>query len=196
MKMEEQKQTVERKNTPWLTLWGALGFGIGGAIGGILLALEEPILGFSIFGTIGGASLGFALEGWKKAGILALACAIGLGVGFMMAFFITLAIWVPPGYVEGLFRGAVGGAFGGASLGLASKDRRGVWILALAGAVGFGIAAQFDWDLLQALRVSDATVLGFAMKLAIWGIFGGAFLGTALGFLERRRARQQSEHNQ
>ena len=187
MCMENLKQSAKKKGIPWFTLWGAIGFAIGGAIGGILLNLEEPILGFSIFGAIGGTLLGFPLGGWRKAVILALACAIGLGVGFLMAFFITLAVWGPPGHIEGLFRGAVGGAFGGASLGLALRKWGTAGLLALVGAVGFGIAAQFDMDILQLLHVSDATVLGFAMKLAIWGIGGGALLGAALGYLEKRK---------
>ena len=174
--------------TAWFTLWGALGFSIGGAIGGILVSLEQPIIGFPIFGAISGVSLGFTLGGWRKAGILALACGIGLGIGFMIAFFIVLAVWGPPVRVEGLFRGAVGGAFCGVSLGLALRSWGKVGLLALAGAVGFGIAAQFDWNLLQVLHVSDATVLGFAIKLAIWGIGGGAFLGAVLGYLKRRES--------
>ena len=167
-----------------LTIFGTLGFAVGWAIGGALLVLEEPFLGFPISGAIGGASLGFALGGWRKAGILALVCAIGFGVGSLAAFFIVLAVWEPPGYVEGFFLGAVGGAVGGASLGLAFMSWGKAGLLALAGAVGFGIAGQVSWDL---FRGSDQAVLGAVTKVAIWGVVGGAFLGATLGYLERKR---------
>ncbi len=167
------------------TLWGAIGFFIGWAIGGVLLVLEEPYLGFPISGAIGGASLGFALEGWRKAGVLALACAIGFGIGLLAAFFIVLTVWEPPEHVEGLFLGAVGGTAGGASLGLALRSWEKVGLLALAGAIGFGVAGQISWDL---FRGSDAAVIGAVMKVAIWGIFGGACLGATLGYLEKRKA--------
>jgi len=47
-------------------LLGAFGFGVGWAIGGALLVLEEPYLGFPISGAIGGASLGLFLEVGKR----------------------------------------------------------------------------------------------------------------------------------
>ena len=166
-------------------IFGAIGFGTGGAICGPLVAFEEPRVGFAVLGAAGGMSMGLALDGWRKTWILVLACAIGFGAGFMTAFLIVLAIWSPPRHAEGLFIGAVGGAIGGVSLGLASRNWGRAGLLSLAGAVGFGIAAQFDWYLLQVLRVSDVTVLGFAVKLAIWGIVGGALLGAALGYLEK-----------
>ena len=164
-------------------LLGAFGFGLGWAIGGALLVLEEPYLGFPISGAIGGASLGLALRGWRKVGILALACAVGFGLGLLAAFFIVLAVWEPPGHVEGLFLGAVGGALGGASLGLTFRSWRKAGFLTLAGALGFGIAGQVSWDL---FRGSDASVVGAVSKVAIWGLVGGAFLGAALGYLEKR----------
>jgi len=176
---------AKRKSIPWLALWGAVGFGVGGAIGGtVWFALEAPYLGFPIFGAIGGASLGFVLESWRKAGILALACAIGLGVGFLTGFFIVLTIWEPV-HVEGLFLGVAGGAVSGASLGLALRNWEKAGLLALAGAVGFGIAVQVSWDL---FRGPNLVLLGGVMKLVIWGILGGASLGAALGYLEKGNA--------
>jgi len=126
-----------------LPFWGAVGFGIGGAIEGtVWVALEARYLGIPIFGAIGGVSLGLALEGWKRAVVLALAGAIGFGVGFLIGFFIVLAVWEPMYYIEGLFLGAVGGSVGGASLGLALRNWGKAGLLALAGAVGFGVAVQ------------------------------------------------------
>ncbi len=90
-------------------LYGAIGFGVGGAIGGVVwVALDAPQLGFPILGAVGGASLGFSLKDGKRAMLLALAGAIGFGVGFLMGFFIMLTIWEPV-HVEGLFLGAIGG---------------------------------------------------------------------------------------
>ncbi len=57
--------------------------------------------------------------------------------------------------------------------------------MALAGAVGFGIAVQAVWDILRGL---SPQVLWGSITLAIWGIIGGAFLGAALGYLEKRKA--------
>ena len=165
-------------------LYGALGFGVGGVIGGaVWVALDAPQLGFPIFGAIGGASLGFSLKDGKRAMLLALAGAIGFGVGFLMGFFIVLTIWEPV-YVEGLLLGVVGGTLGGASFGLVLRNWGKTGLLALAGAVGFGIAVQAAWDLLRGL---SPQVLWGAITLAIWGIVGGAFLGAALGYLERKR---------
>jgi len=123
------------------------------------------------------------LGGWRKAVILALACSIGFGVGFLMGFFIVLTIWEPV-HVEGLFLGTVGGTLGGASFGLVLRNWGKAGLLALAGAIGFGIAVQAFWDLLRGL---SPQVLWGAITLAIWGIVGGAFLGTALGYLEKRK---------
>ena len=183
--LRTEKQTAKRKSIPWLALSGGIGFGIGGAIGGaIWFAFEVPQVGFAVLGAAGGVSLGLALEGWKRAVVLALAGAIGFGVGFLIGFFIVLAVWEPMYYIEGLFLGAVGGSVGGASLGLALRNWRKAGLLALAGAVGFGVAVQVSWDLFRDL---NPVVLGGVMKLVIWGIVGGGSLGAALGYLERKR---------
>lgn len=166
------------------TLWGAIGFGVGGAIGGaVWVAFDTPQLGFPILGTIGGASLGVSLKDGKRTMLLALAGAIGFGVGFLTGFFIVLTIWKPV-HIEGLFLGAVGGTVGGASFGLVLRNWVKAGLLALAGAVGFGIAVQAVWDILRGL---SPQVLWGSITLAIWGIIGGAFLGAALGYLEKRK---------
>ena len=166
-------------------VYGAIGFGVGGAIGGVVwIALDAPQLGFPILGAIGGASLGLSLKHRKRAIFLALAGAIGFGVGFLAGFFIVLTIWEPV-RVEGLFLGAVGGALGGASFGLVLRNWRKAGLFALAGAIGFGIAVQAFWDLLRGL---SPQVLWGAITLAIWGIVGGAVLGAALGYLGKRKA--------
>ncbi|MFC1871273.1 hypothetical protein ACFLYF_02580 [Chloroflexota bacterium] len=165
-------------------LLGIIGFGVGGAIGGALwFAFDAPYLGFPMLGACGGASLGLALRDRKRAGLLALGSAVGFGVGYLVGFFIVLAIW-EPAHVEGLFIGAVGGGIGGASLGLGLRDWRKTGLLALAGALGFGIVGQVTWNL---FRGSDAAVLGLSTKVFIWGVVGGAFLGAMSGYLNRRK---------
>jgi hypothetical protein len=168
-----------------VALWGAGGFGVGGAIGGVAwVALDAPQLGFPILGAIGGASLGVALKDGKRAMLLALAGAIGIGIGFLTGFFTVLTIWEPV-HVEGLFLGAVGGSLGGAAFGLALRSWRKAGLLSLAGAVGFGVAVQAFWYMLRGL---EPQVLWGAITLAVWGIVGGAFLGAALGYLEKGRS--------
>ena len=115
-------------------------------------------------------------------------------------FFITLVIWSPSTFIEGLFRGAVGGALGGACLGLALRDWRRTGLLALAGAIGFGVAMEFRLEsyILEGgfLSTEMPHMLIGATYLSIIGVVGGASLGAALGFLERSKARQHNEHNQ
>ena len=161
-------------------VWGAIGFGVGGAIGGaVMLAFNAPAIGMSLFGAIGGAALGLALKHRKRAVFLALAGAIGLLCGQALAFGIGYYIVVERGLLSSvapLISGTVMGAIVGALLALALKDWKGMGLLALAGAIGFSIAMlshQGAWQETQ---------------LAIWGLIGGTFLGAASGYLEKRRA--------
>jgi hypothetical protein len=189
--MKGQEQTAKRKSIPWLALWGAVGFGIGGAIGGaIWFGFELPQFGFAILGAIGGASLGFMSNGWRRAWLLALFGAVGFGVGLLIGFFIVITIWEPP-YVAKLFIGAVGGAIGGAFLGLALRNWGKAGLLALAGAIGFGVSMQTRLDsqiLEELLSTQMPYMLAGATILAICGVIGGAFLGAALGYLEKRKS--------
>jgi hypothetical protein len=170
-------------------LFGAIGFGIGGALGGIISPSRDvPYVGFPILGFIGGASLGLALRDWKRFGLLALGCAIGFGIGFIAAFLTLFGIWEPP-YVKGLFLGVVVGSVGGTFLGLVLKVWRSIGFLALAGSVGFGAIMQFISPWSQNFELLSA--FGWWPKFTIWGVFGGAFLGAALGYLEKRKAERQ-----
>jgi hypothetical protein len=168
-------------NIPLFILLGITGFGVGGAIGGVIwVAFDAPHLGFAILGAVGGAFLGVASQNWKKAWVMAIASAIGFDIGFLFSFLILLAIWEPT-CGKGLLIGAVGGVIGGASIGIVLKDWKGALILSLASAIGFSPAV---WLTLDRLRGLTPQVLWGAVTLAIWGIFGGAFLGLALGYLK------------
>ncbi|MFC1861467.1 hypothetical protein ACFLYL_04280 [Chloroflexota bacterium] len=171
-------------NTLIFVILGICGFGIGGAIGGVIwVAFDAPHLGFAILGAIGGASLGAALREWKKVWVLALASAIGFDIGLLTGFFIPMTIWEPANNQSFLI-GTVGGAVGGASIGIALKKWGRTGLLSLASAIGFSIAVWLTWD---TLRGFTPQILGGAITLAIWGAIGGVFLGLTLGFLEKRK---------
>jgi hypothetical protein len=81
--------------------------------------------------------------------------------------------------------GAILGAIGGITIGLALKDWRGIGLLALAGAVGCGIAAQINQSFL--LKIFTTQLLSSVVSLATWGFITGASFGAALGYLKKRR---------
>jgi len=155
--------------------------------GATWVAFDAPHIGFAIMGALGGALLCLNRDDWKRTIITAFACAIGFDIGFLFPFLVSLAIWEPT-YGQGFFIGCIGGAIGGVSLGLGLKEWRRSWFLALAGAIGFGIAAQAIWDILRGL---EPQVLWGAITLVIWGIVGGASLGAALGYIEKKDISRQ-----
>ena len=138
------------------TLWGAVGFCVGGAIAGAITSDSNTFLGFAILGIFGGASLGLVLKGWKGAVLLAIAVGAGFVIGTFLSVIIGMGLGLklpePVDEIYGLvtpfIMGAITGAIGGMALGLALKDWRVAGLLALAGAVGFGIAVQINDSLL------------------------------------------------
>ncbi len=157
----------EIKRIARFTLFGTIGFGIGGAF----RLIESGVGGLSIMGAIGGVALGLAIRrGLGKVTILAVLGAIGFSVGTLIAVFSMLD--APDNFLTDFITGAVAGAIGGLALGLALWDWRKFIGLTLAGALGFGIGGMF------------ASYTGFLFNI-LWGIIGGAFLGAALGFLEK-----------
>ena len=145
-------------------LWGAAGFGIGGAIG---YAFWQAfyILAVALFtlGLIGGASLGLALKSWKRAAFFALACSVGFLIGAALEF-----VFLGGRHLALFFTGAIQGAIGGASLGLVLKDWRIAAVLALSGAVGFGVSSQAlygigPWLVERGMLIVEGLV---------WGIVG------------------------
>ena len=175
-------------------LWGAVGFCVGGAIGGTITSDLNTFVSMAILGIFGGASLGFVSKGWKGAVLLAFAGGTGFVVGTFLSVIVGMGLGLtlpnPINEVYGLvapfIMGAIIGAIGGIALGLTLKDWRGVGLLALTGAVGFGIAAQINQSLL--LSLLTARILSTIVPLSIWGLIGGACLGAALGYLKKRGA--------
>ena len=188
-------------------IFGAVGFGIAWAIAGFLtsgfLAITNPdvskhrlggsssrrIWRISLGGAFGGAALGAAIGAWKRVVTLAVAGAVGFGVGNFL-FFVLAFLFGFPLVSAGM------GALGGILLGLALADWRGVVLLGLAGMVGFGVGEAianclgyapfaFDWEQPPLWQMLYVLVQGMV------GIIGGASLGAALGYLERRKLVQE-----
>jgi len=51
--MQEQKEIIKRRSIAAFILWGAVGFGIGGAIAGTIAVDAAIFLGFAIMADIG-----------------------------------------------------------------------------------------------------------------------------------------------
>jgi hypothetical protein len=164
-------------------LFGAIGYGIGGIIG-ILLVVYLPgmvayLLGPLVGGAVGGVSLGLASKDFRRVVILGVLGALGLTVG------VTAGLGLGSFFNYGWLTVAIVGAVVGALLGVAFRDWRMVLALAVAGAVGFvvgNLLADFIRFSIPILRQ-----VGEAGGIAFTGIIGGAFLGAALGYLENRR---------
>jgi len=175
-------------------IFGAVGFGLGGAIVGALWPLA-PVLGFVasgllfvLSGALGGASLGLALGDRRKTFVLALLGVLGTLVGGIVALVIGFLFLTSEEALYGV-RGAMGvfaGAAVGASLGLAFRDWKRVFVLALSGAVGFGAGIVCGVFVLRNVFGEGfmAGTAGTIVLYAITGITGGALLGGSLGYLE------------
>jgi hypothetical protein len=139
-------------------LFGAAGFGIGWAIAGFLtsgfIAITNPMfpppsppnplppwwvtwppnLAYFFGGACGGVGLGLAIGGWKRIVTLAVAGAIGFGLGSFLFFVLAFLFGL---HLVGVAMGM--GLFGGVMLGLTFGDWKRVVLLGLASLVGFGI---------------------------------------------------------
>lgn len=166
---------MRRKSLARFALFGAVGFGIGGAIASTVInVMDAGVFLTPIAGAVGGAFLGWPLRDRRKLIALTL-----LGFpGMLLGLIVALALG---GFVN-YSRLVIGLSFGavlGASLGVAFLDLRRIRVL--AGAMGFGTGVPVG-DFLDNLK-ND---FGGASFVVIAGIIGGAALGAALGYFEGR----------
>lgn len=168
-------------------IFGALGFGIGGATASLMLFYIEGwglLLGPLIGGALGGASLGLALRDFRRVWILALLSLLGLTVGVMAGLTLGSFFNYSPVAIA-----TIVGAVVGASLGLAFLDWKPFVALAVASAVGFGIGNLVD--LIRYYIPIIGTDIGEAGDITVTGIIGGASLGAALAYLEDRKQAEE-----
>ncbi len=152
---------------------GAAGFGITGAISASNMV--SPVLApFSFL--FGGAALGLALSDWRKVAILAPLGALGLTLGIATGLSFTYSE-VPIA--------TVAGAVTGASLGLGLGDWRWVVTLGVVGGLGFGVGLLVG----TALPTSLPERMNYT--ITVGGVLGGASLGAALGYLEKRKLAEE-----
>ena len=170
-------------------LFGAVGFGIGGATGSLGVFYMPGVgllLGPLIGGAVGGASLGLALMDFRRVLILALLGALGLAVGIMAGLIIGSRFFY---FSSDLPITMTVGAVVGASLGVAFKDWRAILVLVVAGAVGFSVG-NLPADFIR-FSIPILRQLGETGSIAITGTIGGASLGAALAYLENRKLAEE-----
>jgi hypothetical protein len=196
-------------------LFGAIGFGVGWAVAGLfnvgLAAMTDPMFqpgaepppgwatwtpyfAYSLAGMCGGAGLGLAAGSRKRTVALAVAGGLGLGLGMFLFFVVAFLFGLDSiGVAMGV------GLFGGVALGLTFGDWKRVVLFGLAGLLGFGTGGAIA----ATLRMPFALYPFFVEFVQVWqapplllqhvlvqamvGTIGGASLGAALGYLERRK---------
>jgi len=154
----------DMNRTTKFALWGAVGFGVGGAIGGITIVLTEytgPLLmmklwflGLGVFlqGAFGGLALGVANRLSLKRIIV---IVISTGTGFIAGLWAGFGIYfiMSMGYRLATFSivswGVIAGAIGGLGLGLAIWGWDKILVLTFVGALTCGwqqvYFAHRDW---------------------------------------------------
>ena len=178
-------ENIDIKRIAKFALFGAVGFGVGGAIMGWAFKYPGIPLSPVIMGALGGAALGLAL----KRRVIALSvlgavgAIIGIIIGGVIAFLDVLFLEVEiEELLPNVLLSIILGAFLGAALGLALKGGMKIAGLALAGvlggAIGVGIVSAITNDL--------------SLQIFLQGIIGGTFLGAAVGFLEKGGKCQES----
>ena len=147
-------------------LFGAVGFGVGGAMAAaswplLMFTFGVSALLFVLSGAFGGASLGLALGDRRRTVALALLGVLGTVLGGIVALVIAFLFLASEEALYGV-RGAMGvfgGAIVGASLGLAFRDWKRVLVLALSGTVGFGAGIVFGVFVLRSFLIRSSSFL-------------------------------------
>jgi len=103
-----------------LSLLGAIGFGAGALVGFSSSLIDgQPVWAVFVFGSvtgaIGGEFLGLALWNWRKILALAVAGAIGFGLGAIIVDPDRFSLWM-------IVMAIIGGASLGATLGFLEKE--------------------------------------------------------------------------
>jgi len=157
------------------------------------LALLVYALFLSIGGAFVGAVLGLGLRKGRNAVVMALLGAVGVFLGSFVAtavYFLVSWGFFGEGYgiLEALSAAALGLVVG-ALLGLSLRSFMGIAVLALMGLGGFGMGGLVA-AALQGFPLQPSEAL-FSFRSATFGavegIIGGASLGAAFGYLERRK---------
>lgn len=158
-----------RKSIFTFALWGLIGFGFGGAVGGAIWPrIGQTYFGFVVMGAFGGASLGLALKNRRRSFISGLTGAIGFGIGSYFPLLSVLLIGLT-----------------GVSLGLSFPDWKRAGLLVLFGFIGFLFV------MVGTLTLVNGETLWSAITLALWGIVGGGASGATLGYMEKTKADRQ-----
>ena len=180
MNVPEEKPK-KRNGITAFTLLGLAGYGVGGAAGRLLLGPDGSFFTLMIMVGLGGFSLGLAV---KKITLAVLFAILNVSMCFQFLILSFALAGIGPLWVT-LAYAATGAAigFGIALLSNTGPSRKTSFItLSMAGAIGFstiGVDYYLDgWD--NGLRV---------WEWAGWGAIIGIFLGTALGYLEKKIVR-------
>lgn len=197
---------ISRQQLTRCALWVAAGFGVAlgivsALVGGMDAAfhirdfdsgLSIGTLAYAIAGACGGVAIAFSIARYNKTGALALAGALGLGVGYFVTT-VMHSVYIEPrvtGEVAfasaSMVRFALIGAWTGLLLGAVQSNWKYIWLVIVAGAIGFGLASLAQTVANPALsRISEtpnaiANAINFGIQGAIGGLIGGAFLGAAM----------------
>ena len=139
--------------------------------------------------------MGLAIGGRKNVAALSLAGSLGFGAGLFL-FFILAFLFGLPSIGVAMGTGVVAGSALGFALDPNTPSLRKMAVLALAGLAGFGIGGaiaaalgrpilSFDWE------HPPVWLLQYVLVQGMVGIIGGASLGAALAYLERRKLTEE-----
>jgi hypothetical protein len=145
-----------------------------------------------IFGAIGGISLGVISKNTQKMLYLALLGAIGISIGFIISFIFLypLALLTRNFILAFFINFTLGGLVTGTFYGIALRNRKKIWRMAIAGGFGFAFGALFVFiTSIIIYGISDTPLLfgvGGTIAYLIFGTITGIFLGAGMYFAEKQ----------